>query len=72
MKRIMSKLKISIFSNLELNLRDWIVILLSLSIFTVSLVLFVFIDLQNNDSNREIVGTVVYRNRVAQDRKSVV
>jgi len=70
MKRIMSKLKISIFSNLELNLRDWIVILLSLSIFTVSLVLFVFIDLQNNDSNREIVGTVVYRNRVAQRRNS--
>jgi hypothetical protein len=32
--------------------------------------LFIFLEIHTNDSKREIVGTVIYRNRVAQRRNS--
>lgn len=66
----MSKLRNLIFKNLELDKKDWIVIVFSFLVFSFSALLFVFLEVQIHESSREVVGTVIYRNRVAQRRNS--
>jgi hypothetical protein len=66
----MSKLRNPIFKNLELDGKDRVVILISFLVFSLSALLFIFLEVQIHESSREIVGTVIYRNRVAQRRNS--
>ncbi|MCG9874859.1 MAG: FecR family protein [Leptospiraceae bacterium] len=66
----MSKLRNLIFKNLELDKKDWIVIVFSFLVFSFSALLFIFLEIQIHESSREVVGTVIYRNRVAQRRNS--
>jgi hypothetical protein len=50
--------------------RDWLVLVSSGLIFCISFVFFFWESSQFSESGREVVGTVVYRNRVAQKRNS--
>ncbi|MCC5815583.1 MAG: hypothetical protein JJT78_12575 [Leptospira sp.] len=50
--------------------RDWIIASISVIIFLVALIFFVFETVVEEKSDREVVGTVIYRNRVAQKRYS--
>lgn len=54
----------------HLDRKDWTVIIISLLVFFTALGLLLFETVLDEDSGREIVGTVVYRNRVAQRRYS--
>lgn len=58
------------FSRFELDSRDWITLVISFFVFAIASLSLVWDVGFSEESDREIVGTVVYRNRVAQRRLS--
>ncbi|WCL50091.1 hypothetical protein [Leptospira sp. GIMC2001] len=56
--------------DLELEFRDWMVFLFSIMIFGSALLVFLYEERPGIQPKQKLVGTVIYRNRVAQRKNS--